>query len=54
MPEYLLTLISWQAGAGEQCDEYPFASALDADEGGQVSRCVEETQNRHESNRAAS
>ncbi|OWY57763.1 pretoxin hint domain protein [Alternaria alternata] len=26
--------------AGENCDEYPFASTSDADKGGQVSKCV--------------
>ncbi|KAF2766355.1 hypothetical protein EJ03DRAFT_354068 [Teratosphaeria nubilosa] len=26
--------------AGEDCDEYPFASTSDADKGGQVSKCV--------------
>lgn len=32
-------------GPTEQCDEYPFASTLDADDYYQVSRCVPQRQN---------
>jgi hypothetical protein len=34
-----------QTRPGENCDEYPFASTLDADNGLQVSRCVPMGQN---------
>lgn len=39
----MLTAMQTSGGnphAGENCDEYPFASTSDADKGGQVSKCV--------------
>lgn len=39
----MLTAVQTSGGnprAGENCDEYPFASTSDADKGGQVSKCV--------------